>query len=129
MTEDDYKTEVARLTQERDETIVRSAKFEDECERMRAAIRWALGEAPDSNGKWFGDAVPPLEAKYWWRTTLRRMAGMGDFVYDKARRTVVARVDQQGPPPLVHVGMDGAHEGPRKECARCREWEAMHGSR
>lgn len=38
-------------------------------------------------------------------------------------------VPQQSTPPLVHVGADGAHEGPRAECDRCREWEAMHGSR
>jgi hypothetical protein len=42
-----------------------------ECERLRAAIRWALGEAPDADGIWFGDVRPPLEAKYWWRQKLR----------------------------------------------------------
>jgi len=66
-----------------------------ENERLRAAIRWALGEAPDDNGAWFGDLWPePQKARpFWWRTNLRRMAGML-LVYDKEKRTIV-RADEQ----------------------------------
>ena len=52
----------------------------NEIERLRAAISWALGEAPDHNGKWFepDDDEPrrpdgqPV-ARYWWRGNLRRL--------------------------------------------------------
>lgn len=52
----------------------------DEIERLRAAIAWALGEGPDSNGKWFEpDTDEPRRtdgnpiARYWWRGNLRRL--------------------------------------------------------
>ena len=39
---------------------------------LRAWIKWALGEGPDPEGKWFGEhPAPPLEARYWWRKHLR----------------------------------------------------------
>ena len=44
--------------------------------KLRSAIAWALGEAPDAEGKWFSD-TPTLTAKtlgrYWWRTHLRAL--------------------------------------------------------
>ena len=48
-----------------------AAGLSNENARLRAAIKWALGEAPDENGKWFGEDRPALEARYWWRTQLR----------------------------------------------------------
>lgn len=47
----------------------------------QAAIKWLHGEGPDDNGKWFGDAEPPIKpsmpiARYWWRTTFRRMCSV-----------------------------------------------------
>lgn len=46
--------------------------------RLRAAIRWALGEAPDADGKWFGDSPHSVDVpkRYWWRKHLREMAAI-----------------------------------------------------
>jgi hypothetical protein len=65
--------------------------------RLRTAIQWALGEAPDEDGKWFGEVMPEQKdgerlPPWWWRKPLRRIAGLGNLVYDKTRRTIV---DQQ----------------------------------
>ena len=46
-----------------------------EIKRLRAAIRWALGEAPSSDGKWFGEHKGRSKP-YWWRTHLRRLSGI-----------------------------------------------------
>lgn len=46
--------------------------------RLQATILWALGETPDAAGNWFGYFLPG-DAKalpYWWRTPLRKMAGI-----------------------------------------------------
>ena len=54
----------------------------EENKRMRDAIAWACGEAPDpTDGKWFGEAKPPESTTsrprpYWWRAPLRRIAGL-----------------------------------------------------
>lgn len=52
-----------------------------ENERLRAAIRWALGEAADTDGVWFGDnrgseSEKLCRASYWWRTHLRKLAAL-----------------------------------------------------
>ncbi len=65
-----------------------------EVERLRAAIRWALGEEPDSNGKWFGETYDEARARYGWRTNLRKIAGFDILAYDKKKRTIVHAVDQ-----------------------------------
>lgn len=51
-----------------------------EIERLKNAIRWALGEQPDPQGVWF---VPPeVESKvprrYWWRSHLRKLSGIDE---------------------------------------------------
>lgn len=47
----------------------------EERDRLRAAIRWALGEEGE-----FGEEPPPLAGqyrqRYWWRTELRNRAGL-----------------------------------------------------
>jgi chromosome segregation ATPase len=65
------RAEVERLKAALHGRIEVATNLHMECERLRAAIRWALGEAPDADGIWFGDVRPPLEAKYWWRQKLR----------------------------------------------------------
>lgn len=78
---------MAELTEFEDtaETIREIAARDREIERLRAAIAWALGEAPDANGKWFEpyadeqrrpDGQPV--ARYWWRGNLRRMTTPND---------------------------------------------------
>lgn len=54
--------EIARLTAERD--------------AAHLAIRWALGEAADHNGHWFGNHVTESgrPKAYWWRTHLRNLS-------------------------------------------------------
>lgn len=48
--------------------------------RLRTAIRWALGEAPDEGGLWFGELVEDAQEatlkRYWWRTHLRKLAAL-----------------------------------------------------
>ncbi len=61
-----------------------------EVQRLRAAVRWALGESADENGCWFGETVNEHTKPYGWRKNLRRMAGMGDLSYDKEKRTIVS---------------------------------------
>lgn len=84
-----------------------------ENERLRSAITWALGETPDDKGLGFGDEdrrphEGPRYGRYWWRKTLRRMAGMGDLAYDKTKRTIVPRDLQQTAAPAY-------------ECETCRD--------
>lgn len=57
---------------------------------MRAAIMWALGEAPDVHGQWFGEKEPEVPEggrprPYWWRTHLRGMAGIDQQEVDTAK--------------------------------------------
>lgn len=66
----------------------RLVEAQAENERLWRAIRWALGEGPDVDGTWFGDFRPPLEAKYWWRQNLRRLATGKAWSYDKEKRTI-----------------------------------------
>lgn len=52
-----------------------------ENDQLRMAIRWALGEAPDADGKWFGEHMPEQKVgkrhrPWWWRKPLRQLAGM-----------------------------------------------------
>lgn len=54
-----------------------------EIARSRTAILWALGEGPDSDGKWFGDRIPNIGLglvlrPYWWRKHLRELAGIDE---------------------------------------------------
>jgi len=72
----------------------RFADLEADNERLRTAIRWALGEAVDDNGEWFGER-PEGAGAYWWRRNLRRIANGGILVYDKAKRTIVRRANEQ----------------------------------
>lgn len=55
-------------------------KMEAERDRLLVAIRWALGESPDSDGKWFSeernDRDPGQGRRYWWRSHLRKIAGL-----------------------------------------------------
>ena len=44
--------------------------------RLRDALRWVLGEAPDVEGRWFGDQRTKDAPIYWWRTPLREIAGL-----------------------------------------------------
>ncbi len=48
----------------------------------KAALDWLHGEAPDADGKWFGEAEDEAAAnpiagkyprKYWWRSKFRAM--------------------------------------------------------
>lgn len=48
-----------------------------EIERLTAAIRWALGEIPNAEGKWFGYQQSEI-GRYWWRAPLRAAAGLVD---------------------------------------------------
>lgn len=76
-----------------------------EIERLQVAVRWALGEAPDADGRWFGELQEDERRKpYWWRTHLRKIAGMGDLVYDKERRTIVSGLEQKA---TTKEGQDG----------------------
>lgn len=47
-------------------------------EQLEAAVRWALGEAPDTDGKWFGDNPhsKDMPKRFWWRTHLRSLAAL-----------------------------------------------------
>ena len=51
-----------------------------ELERLRMAIRWALGEAADDDGKWFAEDRNDRPAgqgrRYWWRSHLRKLAAL-----------------------------------------------------
>lgn len=70
-----------------------------EIERLRTAIKWALGEGVDTDGKGFGQVLPETEPlpRFWWRTQLRRMAGMGgNLSYDKERRTIIRGATTHG---------------------------------
>jgi len=76
-----------------------------EIARLTAALRWALGEAPDADGKWFGEVMPEQKdgerlPPWWWRKPLRKLAGMGDLAYDKERRTIVDRSHEQKALPV-----------------------------
>jgi MoxR-like ATPase len=59
---------------------VRAEVSDAEIERMRAAIRWALGEGTDECGLWFGesvdDAIEANRRPYWWRRHLRKLAAL-----------------------------------------------------
>lgn len=43
----------------------------------KIALDWLNGEAPDADGKWFGDDIPqrdmPPRKQYWWRSKFRSM--------------------------------------------------------
>jgi hypothetical protein len=75
-----------------------------EIERLRTAIMWALGEAPDADGKWFGEAATTFfrgrPAPYGWRSHLRRIAGLPVYVYDKERRTLTHEQSPRKKPDL-----------------------------
>lgn len=48
----------------------------------QSALDWLNGEGPDPDGKWFGDAEPPIAPgktprRYWWRTKFRELLGLG----------------------------------------------------
>jgi hypothetical protein len=60
-----------------------------EVEKLRAAIAWALGEQPDAEGRWFGEAYDEDRARYGWRKHLRKLAGLPTYTYDKASRTIL----------------------------------------
>jgi hypothetical protein len=70
-----------------------------EIEQLRAAIRWALGEEPDADGKWFGETYDEERKRYGWRSHLRKIAGLPTYTYDKERRTIV--VEQLEPTPAA----------------------------
>lgn len=62
-----------------------------EIEKLTIALKWALGEAPDAEGAWFGDnrgneREKARTAPYWWRTHLRKIAGFPAHSYDKELR-------------------------------------------
>jgi hypothetical protein len=83
----------------RGETRQMAQRAADEIDRLRAALHWALGDGPDADGKWFGEVDIPMfrgkPAPFGWRRHLRKIAGMGDLVYDKEKRTIVDRADEQ----------------------------------
>jgi hypothetical protein len=60
-----------------------------EVEKLRAAIAWALGEQPDAEGRWFGEAYDEDRARYGWRKHLRKLAGLPTYTDDKASRTIL----------------------------------------
>lgn len=66
-----------------------------EIERLRAAIRWALGDEPDANGKWFGETYDEERARYGWRRNLRKIAGFDVLIYDKEKRTIRSDIEQE----------------------------------
>ncbi len=70
--EKELRAEIEQLRQEIERISELNMELRAEIERLLVAIRWALGEAPDEDGEWFGDACPPPETKYWWRAKLRR---------------------------------------------------------
>ena len=53
-----------------------------EIAKLTNAIRWALGEQQDVNGKWFGEARPEktkgLPRPWWWRKNLRAISGVDE---------------------------------------------------
>lgn len=58
-------------------------KAADEIERLRAAIKWALGECVDDGGLWFGRAPDGKKTRYWWRPHLRRLAALEQKAREK----------------------------------------------
>jgi hypothetical protein len=55
----------------------------------KAALAWLFGEAPDAEGKWFGDCeddAKPIAGKYkrtyWWRSKFRAMIDAASPVSD-----------------------------------------------
>lgn len=50
-----------------------------ENDRLRKAIRWALGEQPSPGGHWFGELqVDERRKPYWWRSHLRIFSGIDE---------------------------------------------------
>ena len=51
-----------------------------ENEKLRTAIKWALGEQPDSEGQWFSeersDRPEGQSRRYWWRSHLRKISSI-----------------------------------------------------
>lgn len=88
--------EVEHLAAQCADLLRENERLAAEIERLRAAIRWALGEAPDGDGNWFSnlDNEEGPHPPYWWRKNLRKIAGMGDLRYDKERRTIVSGDEQ-----------------------------------
>lgn len=43
----------------------------------KIALDWLNGEAPDADGKWFGECIPQSDVSpkraYWWRSKFRSM--------------------------------------------------------
>jgi NTP pyrophosphatase (non-canonical NTP hydrolase) len=75
------------LTEVTDEIERLSAKWIEETrenDRLRAAVRWALGEEADKDGQWFGESRPEpskgQQRPWWWRKRLRELA----FGHDSA---------------------------------------------
>jgi hypothetical protein len=41
--------------------------------REHRAVKWLLGEGPDDEGHWFGDAPAPRVGAFWWRSTFLKL--------------------------------------------------------
>jgi hypothetical protein len=69
-----------------------------------AALKWLFGEAPDQNGKWFGECEPKdtTGKRYWWRSKFRAMLDaqlpVGDVVeaLDLLVKAVTVEVNEKG---------------------------------
>ena len=69
---------LARTKQWWDSMKARAEAAEAELAALSHSIQWLLGEAPDVDGKWFGECQPAKYAdgeprKYWWRSKFRAM--------------------------------------------------------
>lgn len=69
-----------------------------EVDKLRIAVRWALGETCDPEGHWFGEVEPTYfrgkPAPFGWRSHLRKIAGLPVLSYDKERRTITDAHEQ-----------------------------------
>jgi len=66
---------------ERDDLEREATTLAAEVERVKGAVRWALGEGDSDFGASLGDRAPgdgklPRIGRYWWRAELRKRAGL-----------------------------------------------------
>lgn len=103
------------------EQITREAATE--IERLRAAIKWALGEVADDRGCWFGETIKEHIKPYGWRTNLRRMTSLNEQQTTSLDPGEPRRLDagNQGSP--VQIGaLATEQETPRRSdcgCSKC----------